>query len=373
MNNINLTVMLLSTNSDRAGAPMHVLLIIESLSQKLNFVVIFGEDGPIAEEVRLLGIPVEIVSEMRSNINPISDFTAFSRISSYVSQYKPDLIHAHSSKAGMLGRILAFKYKIPCIYTVHGWGWRGLGAVKAVTVFMIEKILSYTPKLSLIYVSQSAEEDALRLLRVPKKLGTVIHNGVSDLFDIPASFTQESNKVRILMPARVCDAKDHRTLIGAFEKLEFPCQLFLCGVGTDDDCFKDQVRRWAPTTYQNIFFLGPRSDVPNLLNNTDIFALISNFEALPISVIEAMSAGKAIIASDVGGLRELIDHGVNGLLVPRNDIDTLVNSLRTFSDVNSRKPHEIAARDKYLSKFTSQAMINKLFDHYLLLSNCRNI
>lgn len=369
----NPTVMLLSTNSDRAGAPMHVLLIIKLLRRKVNFVAVFGEEGPVAEEARSLEVPVEIVPEMRSSINPNLDIAAFHRISGCVSQYMPDIIHAHSSKAGMLGRLIAFKYKIPCVYTVHGWGWRGLGIVKAVAVFIIEKLLSFTPRLSLIYVSQSVEIDARGKLGLPKKLGTVIHNGVDDVLSNSPHPSPTSNILRILMPARVCDAKDHNAIISAFERLEFPCELYLCGAGTNHDFFIQKARHWAPTSYQRIFFLGPRSDVPNLLLNTDVFALISNFEALPISVIEAMSAGKAIIASDVGGLRELIDNGKSGLLVPRNDIDAIVNSLRKFADIANRSSYGLAARDKYLSKFTAQIMIKKLFDHYLSSIKCGSV
>ena len=108
------TVLILSTNSDEAGAPIHVHSIIASLHSHVDFVAIFGEDGVIADKVRSLNVTVLIVPEMRSAINIALDITAFRSISKYVEIYKPDLIHAHSSKAGMLGRIIALKYG--CIF-----------------------------------------------------------------------------------------------------------------------------------------------------------------------------------------------------------------------------------------------------------------
>lgn len=359
-------VLILSTNSDEAGAPIHVYSVITSLNEYVEFVAIFGEDGVVADKVRKLGISVEIVPEMRSAINISMDITAFKCISQYVEMYKPDLIHAHSSKAGMIGRVISLKFGIPCIYTVHGWGWRGLGAVKGSAVFLVEKILSFIPKTSLIYVSHSVERDALKKLFIKKVKGGVIHNGVADFLDQGNSQPSQT-ALKILMPARVSAAKDHATLIRAFEELKFPSHLFLCGEGTDSVEFFRVAKSMAPKRSKDIFFLGSRSDMPELLNNSDIFVLTSNFEALPISIIEAMSAGKAIIASDVGGVRELIEDGLNGLCVGRGSVNKVVEALNRFVDPSLRKKCGEEARKKYLLNFTTKDMAEKILARYSAL------
>ena len=355
--------MILSTNSDEAGAPVHVYSVISSLIQKVNFIAIFGEEGPIAEKVRKLGVTVEIVPEMKSTMNISLDFSAFCSISNCVKKYQPDLIHAHSSKAGMLGRMISFQYKLPCIYTVHGWGWRGLGFIKGAIVFLIEKIFSFIPRVSLIYVSKSVEKEARAKLLIPQKRGLVIHNGVADLFrGQERSF--DSAPLRILMPARVSPAKDHITLIKAFEEIKFSSQLLLCGAGTESIQFIESAIQAAPKRSKDILFLGARSDVPELLFNSDIFVLTSNFEALPISIIEAMSAGKAIIASDVGGVKELIDNGLNGFCVEKGNVANVVEALNSFADASFRKICGVEARKKYLINFTLDIMAEKIFSHY---------
>lgn len=364
----NPRVLILSTNSDEAGAPVHVHSVISSLMHRVDFIAVFGEDGPIAEKIRKLGISVEIVPEMKSAINPTLDFAAFCSISEHIKKYKPNLIHAHSSKAGMLGRMISFRYKLPCIYTVHGWGWRGLGLSKGILVFLIEKIFSIIPRTSLIYVSNSVEKEAIGRLFLPPKKGVVIHNGVSDLLTKEKQ-RSDCEPLKIIMPARVSSAKDHITLLKAFEKIKFPSQLLLCGAGTDSIEFINTANMIAPKRFRDIFFLGSRSDVPELLVGADIFALISNFEALPISIIEAMSAAKAIIASNVGGVTELIDDGLNGLCVERNNYKDVLAAMNKFSDSSFRKNCGQKARNKYVLNFTLKTMADKIFSRYIFLLN----
>lgn len=361
--NLNPKVLILSTNSDEAGAPVHVYSIVSSLLKSINFVVIFGEEGTIAEKVRKLGVSVEIVPEMKSAINLSLDYSALCSISEYVKYYKPDLIHAHSSKAGMLGRLISFKYKLPCIYTVHGWGWRGFGFIKGTFIFLIEKVLSLIPRTSLIYVSKSVEQEATDMLCMPQKKGIVIHNGAPDFLGVTKEYSERA-PLKILMPARVSAAKDHSTLLKAFEQIKFPSQLFLCGSGTDSIDFMNNAIKIAPKRYKDIIFLGQRSDIPEQLKNVDIFTLISNFEALPISIIEAMSASKAIIATDVGGVRELIDDGLNGLCVQKNNLEGVITALNQFSDSSFRKKCGEEARKKYLLNFTVNIMANKILSRY---------
>lgn len=350
-------VLIISTNSDMAGAPNHVITLVKHLISRVNFIVIFGAKGPISAMMQALGVTVEIIPQLRSTLSPRADLIALSSIIKVIRIYKPDLMHAHSSKAGMLGRVATLLTGVPCIYTVHGWGWRGFGIFTRRIILFIEKILSFIPKSLLIYVSHSVELEAKYNLSLPKCKGIVIHNGVDDIKGKSIKF----EKIQIFMPARVALAKDHETLIKAFEQLAFPCDLLLCGSGTDSKEFKKQALMWAPKRYKDISFLGPRSDIQELLTKVDIFVLISNFEALPISIIEAMSAGKAIVATNVGGVMELIDDGLNGISVSKGDIDSVVHALNKFTNLLERIKFGEEARRKYLLKFTSEEMANKIF------------
>jgi len=353
-------VMLLCTNADRSGAPNHVLSLINSLPNNIDFLAVFGEEGPIAEELKIGGYRVEIIKGMRSSISPLRDIQSLFVLNKMLTRFKPDFIHAHSTKAGMMGRILSLKTGIPCIFTVHGWGWRGLPYLSAGIVIFIERALSLFPRCSYIYVSQSVEVEATKKLKIPLGLGRVIHNGVDDFGTKP----ENSEKLTIVMPARVCDAKDHETLIRAFEQISHDSSLILCGAKTDTEGFKENIQRWAPKRFQDIHCLGVRDDVPALIRESNIVALSSNFEALPITIIEAMSSGRAVIATKVGGVPELIDDQKSGLLVQNKDIAGLVSAINVLS--NSAVRHEIArgAREKYLRQFSSIKMGEKVYDFY---------
>jgi glycosyltransferase involved in cell wall biosynthesis len=288
------------------------------------------------------------------------DSRAIKSISRLVLDFNPDLIHAHSSKAGMIGRILSVRHRLPCIYTVHGWGWRGLGLIGRTLVFLLEKALAAVPRGSYIFVSHSAEREGQERLGLSAERGRVIFNGV-DAFSV---MPEPTGQLKIFMPARIAVAKDHETLIKAFEMLEFDSELILCGAGTESSVFQAKVLQWAPRRYDSIRCLGPRSDVPALLQSTHVFVLASNFEALPLSIIEAMSAGKAIIATDVGGVSELITDGENGLLVRKNDPQHLKACLSRLLDEKLRGQFRKAARDRYEKHFTLGEMARAVMMMY---------
>lgn len=356
-----LKVLVLSTNSDLAGAPIHVQTIVEGLGEQVEFYVIFGEEGPVRERLASLGFKTFVVPEMRSSISPFRDLKALNRLADEMRKFKPDLIHAHSTKAGMLGRLLCLRFGVPSIYTVHGWGWRGLSKRNSKLVLFIEKILSRVGNASYIYVSRSVQNEAFVKLGLAANRGSVIYNGVRDVIgksDLVATLT-------LMMPARVSSAKDHECLVKAFDRLEGDVSLVLCGGGTNDPNFISKLKVWSPNRFNRIICMGERSDIPSLLNSSDIFLLISNFEALPLSIIEAMSASKAIIATDVGGVSELIQDGFSGILVQKNNVDDVFSAINTMLDAEQRKSYGANARADYLKKFTDRMMLDSIYDFYL--------
>jgi glycosyltransferase involved in cell wall biosynthesis len=355
-------VLLLSTNSDQAGAPLHVETLVHSLKNYIDFELIFGEDGPVGRRLAAQDFNVSVIPEMRSDFNFINDIRSYLKISKFIKTFHPNIIHAHSTKAAMIARMISYRHGIPCVYTVHGWGWRGLNFIARNMVFLIERVLSFSPLTRYIYVSKSVEIVAKSRLKISPRYGTVIYNGVPNvLSEIPA----EANPfMHIIMPARVSRAKDHETIIRAFERITFPSKLILCGSGTDVESFKSNAKYWAPSRYPYIKFLGSRTDVHDLLAVSDVFALISNYEALPISIIEAMRSGMSIIATDVGGVSELIDNSYSGVLVKKGDVDSLVGAFFSMRDRSMRERLGTRAREKYLSCFTSEKMSLETFKFY---------
>lgn len=366
LSNRQLKVLVISTNSDEAGAPIHVETIVRSLSEKVEFAVVFGESGPVADRLRAAGIEVQVVPGIRSRLSPLEDARALRRLTRAARQIQPDLIHAHSAKAGMLGRLVAAKLAVPCLYTVHGWGWRGMSPSKAAVVWLIERLLTRAPRAYYSFVARSVEDDGRRLLRIRPDRSKVIYNGAPDL-----SVREAPHGVlRIVMPARVSDAKDHEAIIRAFERVNGDTELVLCGGGTCDAAFLEKARLWAPNSFDRIRFLGQRSDVAEILASSHIFALISRYEALPLSIIEAMRSSRAVVATNVGGVGELIQDEISGLLVPVGDVGAITRAFERLKDERLRSELSARARVRYEKEFRADVMSERTLTFYQEIAGC---
>ena len=355
-------IFILSTNADEAGAPRHVEAIANGLESEFQFILVFGEDGPVCDRLRKRGHIVHVVREMRTAINPVKDLFALLKIIRLVIKYSPDIIHCHSAKAGMLGRISAFLCGKKWLYTVHGWGWRGVSRVAKVLIVSIEFILSKLPGGFYLFVAQDVRNDALDVLRIKPHRGIVVYNGVSS---IDADFLSNNGIMNVMMPARVSSAKDHQSLIAAFEYINDPnIRLLLCGAGTDSHDFIEFAKSLAPTTNGAISFLGQRSDIHKIYSQSHIVALISNFEALPLSIIEAMSCSRPVIATNVGGIPELIEDGVNGILVRPGCVSDIANALSSLKDERLRVQLGKQANITYNEHFTENTMLTSIANTY---------
>lgn len=358
-------VFLISTNADEAGAPRHVETIVNGLDAEFQFVLVFGENGPVSARLKKRGHIVYVINEMRTAISPVKDLIALVKIAYLIRRYKPDIVHCHSAKAGMIGRLAAFVNGNIWLYTVHGWGWRGTAKITQMLIIGIEKVLSKLPRGYYIYVANDVMIDAKSILGIRENSGDIVYNGVS-----PIS-TKEQHTVNgmvIMMPARVSSAKDHQCLISAFERFDDDCaRLILCGGGTDSPEFISLAKELAPKTIKNITFLGQRSNMAEIYANSNVVALISHFEALPLSIIEAMSCAKPVIATNVGGVPELITNEVNGVLVRHGCVDDIVDAFKKLRNEEFRFEIGVKAKITYLERFTEYSMLESISKIYRTL------
>lgn len=290
---------------------------------------------------------------MRSAISPVRDLGLIWRLYRLLSEIQPDLIHCHSSKAGMLGRVAGRLRGLPVLFTIHGWSWASVSGRKAQLALQIERRLSHLRNVHYLYVCQAVATIGQRMLGVRPEQGRVVYNGVPDL-GIPV--TPPADPPCFIMPARVAYPKDHNTLIRAFDTLPPGNRLLLCGAGTDTAEFAAQLPRLAPRRHADILGLGQRSDMATQLHAVHVMVLSSRSEAMPLSIIEAMSAGLPVIASDVGGIHEQVSDGVTGLLVPAGDVAATAAAMTRLLDSEQRQRIGAAGRQRYESYFTAETM-----------------
>jgi glycosyltransferase involved in cell wall biosynthesis len=315
-----------------------------------------GEEGFLTEACRDNGIPVHVVPSLEREIKPLPDVKALYALRSLMRTVEPDLVHAHTFKAGFLGRFVAKRLRIPAIFTVHMWQFgRAVPLSWRVVVPICERMAAgWCDKI--ISVSASGTRDAAKFKIGGQEQVVSILNGIPDH---PARASLDRDKgLSCTMVARFADFKDHGVLLRAFARVPGEARLKLVG---DGDTL-DAARRLAQDLgiRERVEFKGSRADVPEILAETDVFVLASKIEMLPISILEAMRAGLPVIASDVGGVSEEVIDEETGLLVEPGSVDELAAALtRLLGDRKLRISMGKSGRTRFERVFQADTMIEK--------------
>lgn len=353
-------VLIFCTHSGLAGAPIHVKHLVEGLGARFELRIVFGSEGEVSRELQDGGYKVDILPPCVSALNLWSDLRALVALDNILKSFRPDLIHVHSAKAGLLGRIAAWKNRIPHVYTVHGWGWRGKPFITRALVRLAEQGLMLIPRGQQIYVAEAVQQECAARLWKAERRGRVICNGVPD----PGVSPIPEGMPTFLMAARVCDAKDHRTLVEAFDRLEGPARLILCGEGTDSGEFKNCIRSWAPRKNGDIALLGARGKILELMRSSHAVVLCSNYEAMPLVLLEGMAIGRPIVATRVGGNPEIVGSDGCGILLDPGDVEGWRQALQMLQDRGVCSAMGKSARARFEEKFTLSSMLEAVFNVY---------
>jgi glycosyltransferase involved in cell wall biosynthesis len=352
------------TNSDFGGAQQHVFSLIDSLQQEYEIHLAVGVSGNLTDKLQAIGIKTYIFPALVRQISPAQDLRAIKQCLKLIHEIQPDLIHAHSSKAGMVARIAGFWAKIPTLFTAHGWGFDDRISLKRrLPVLLIEKILALITT-KVICVAESDRQLAIRKKVFPPRKLVTIYNGITTV-DPQGLFTNSINSatnvtqpVRLIMVARFnFQQKDQPTLMRALKELGDQ-RVHLTLAGTGPNLEEGKLLATELGVASAVSFLGDRSDITALLATNHIFILSTHYEGFPISILEAMRAGMPIIATAVNGIPEQIIDGVTGLLVPPEDSMALAQAIkRLAADPALRQRLGQAAQLKFQQEFTSDKMV----------------
>lgn len=312
---------------DLGGAQIHVRDLAARLRELGHEAAIFaGAGGILAEQLETLGVPFYEIPGLSRDSHGGSDLRALSGLRRALRAFGPDLVSAHSSKAGILARLAARSLGLPVLFTAHGWAFsEGVPRRQQLAALWIERAAAPLAR-RILLVSDYDRQLALgSRVGAPGRL-QVVHNGVHDVSPAERACPERS-PVRILMTGRFADQKDHATLFRALASLlDREWHLDLVGDGPLRDGV--QVLAHQLGIADRVSFLGRRGDVSRLLARAQLYVLISRWEGLPRSIIEAMRAGLPVVASDVGGVSELVQDGATGCLVPRGQAGVLAAQLR---------------------------------------------
>lgn len=355
------------TRADEVGgAQVHVRDLATAVRAAGHEVtVLAGSTGVLAEQLARQGLPLRVAPDLVRPIAPRRDLAALRQLHALLEESRPDLVTVHSSKAGWLGRVAARRRRLPVIFTAHGWAFtEGVPRAQGALYGLAERLAAPLAD-HIITVSEYDRALALERRIAPPHKITCIHNGVHDIsLSLPGAGARAPGPVRILMLGRFSAQKDHPGLLRALAGLPpGSWVLDLAGEGPDQARIAGLAAELKIAPYVHV--LGPRDDVADLLRRSDIYALISHWEGLPYSILEAMSAGLPVVASDVGGVREAVLDGVSGILVPRGDGAALRAALAgLIGDPAHRERLGTAGRRRYETAFRFETMLARTIDLY---------
>ncbi|HOX27705.1 MAG TPA: glycosyltransferase family 4 protein, partial [bacterium] len=308
-----------------------------------------------------------------------SDVKALFKLYGIIRKGGFDIVHTHTSKAGFIGRIAARAARVPVvIHSTHGHVFYGyFGSLKTKLFILLEKIGAHFCD-AVLCLTELEIRDHLKLGIGRRRLFEVVHSGVDiKKFASPASPPSEVRAGLGIKPdatvigtvARLDPVKGVKHLIDAFGIISSSRNdtiLMIVGDGEERDALEALAADKGLS--HRVLFLGFREDVPDLLHSMDIYVQPSLNEGYGKSIVEAMSAGLPIVASDVGGIPFLISNGTNGLLVPAGNSSALSDALEKiiFSE-DMRKNISRNARESVSDIFSVENMIKKIEETYTRL------
>jgi glycosyltransferase involved in cell wall biosynthesis len=376
------------TRLDMGGSAQNTLLTCHQLAHKYEMILVHGhsqesrmtdaEREAVEEQVdraRVKGVQMVAVPCLVRRISPLSDIIALYDLVRIILKEKPDIVHTHTSKAGILGRLAAKISKVTrIVHTPHGHVFFGhFGPVLSRIYLWIEKLFGPISS-RVIALTDGESRDYTDLNVYPQNKLVKIHSGVDiDKFKkAPASMVEKKRALGLPQKGLVVGyigwllpIKGPMYLLKAIKDVWTEHKdLILVYIGKGDLDVELRSEALKASAKGKVNFLGWRKDIHEILPLFDILVLPSLNEGMGRVLVEAMAAGKPVVASNVGGIPDLVKHNLNGLLVPPGDEKALAAAIRQLiNDPEKAKMMGQCGRE-FCHQFSVEAMVEKLDNLY---------
>ena len=314
-------------------------------------------------------IPVkEYALPLYRNINIFYDFKVLIATILIVCKEKPDIIHCHSAKGGIIGRMAGFLTKTKTIYTPHAFSFLSTPSkLKRIIYLAIERLTRLNTYI--LACSDSEREIAIKTVHYKDNHAFVWHNSVPDAY-LEKGEKVISNQQYACYVGRPCYQKNPSLLLDIVKELKLRglnLKFFLLGVGYHSPELNKIKSRIEAEQLQNYIELKPwisHADCQEYVRNSIFYISTSLYEGLPLSIIEAMANGKVIIASNVVGNIDCVENDSNGWLLPLDPVCFVDKIICLLSNPILRKKMEIKSRQIFLDKFLINNQIQYLQSIY---------
>ncbi|MCL1975060.1 MAG: polysaccharide pyruvyl transferase family protein, partial [Firmicutes bacterium] len=330
-------IMHFAGGGDIGGAKTHILSLVRELMSDHEVCLISFRKGAFAEEGRSMGLDVH---DTDFGLNVVN---ALRMALSVVDEFKPDIIHCHGAKANMMGVLVKWRRCIPIVTTVHSDPKLDyLGSPLKQYTFGLINALSLRHVDYFMAVAGSMDKNLIERGFDPQRIFT-IYNGLDfSLATQQPTLAKKTEEIVVGIAARLSPIKDITTLLQAFaiaHKKNPRLRLKIAGTGEDGPSLRGLAQKLGITEW--VDFLGWVTDIEGFYAQVDINVLTSLSETFPYSLLEGAYKHCAAIASCVGGIPALIEHGRDGFLFEPRDFEALAEYIYRLS-LDEKLRHELA-------------------------------
>jgi glycosyltransferase involved in cell wall biosynthesis len=365
-------VLQLITRLDRGGAPRIFLKLTRGLKdQGIDCVMASGPSQQPEEDPREFSqkfhIPYHSLSHLRRSIAPVRDIMGLCEIIALIRRERPALLHTHTTKAGMLGRVAGGMTRTRTIHTPHGhlfYGYFGKG---------IERLYIFLERLAarccerIITISEDERKEYLKRGIGNEKKVVTIYNGI-DMYRFPGDGKKVRAELRIAQRVplvgfvgRLNQVKGPHLFVEAAKRIEkaLPqAHFIMAGDGT----MKEELAKMAQGS-PCLHFLGHREDIPDVIAALDLLIIPSLNDGFNLTAVEAMASSKPIVATAVGGLPEVVGGG--GILIRPGDTSSMAQEAITLlTSSHLRKEIGVKGRRRVESRFDWDVCLQQTIDIY---------
>jgi len=360
------------------GVDISLRLILMNMdSKKFENFVIHGKKDTIKtfknkENETIKSYKLNIVR----NINPIKDLTALFQSYKVLKEEKPDLIHAHSAKGGVLGRVLGYLLNLPVVYTPQAFSYLSTqNKLKKNIYLLIEKALK-TKNNYIIASSNSEFNRAVIEVKYPDSNVYLFNNCIN-----PIQFISKDENTYNLPPdfictiGRPCYQKNIEFMIDVFANVtsNVDCHLVIMGVGLHSDhlqSVKDKIHYKNLTNKITLIDWIDRNNALNILSKSKLYISTARYEGLPFSIIEAMALKKALVVTDCDGNRDLVKNNENGFIIKEEDESLFAEKIIDLLKTNEKRERfGLESYKLFESNFNIEKNITQLENIYKRVQN----
>jgi len=361
------------------GAQENTILTCEGLARRGHEVTLIagpqtGPEGSLWPRARAGGYETITETTLVRNVQPISEWRCAGKLERLFRERQFDIVHTHSSKAGILGRYAAHRAGIrPIVHTIHGMSFNRTQSVATRMLYrsLERRAAKWTD--AFVCVADAMTDQAVKAKVAPRERFTTIRSGMeTELYlpdpdarrDVRSEWGMPNDAVVVGTVARLFRNKGYEQLLQALPKIAeaFSNIWFVwIGDGAQRDEYVAKLERIGLRDRVHLTGLVPPDDIPRLLCGVDILVHASLWEGLPRAIVQAALTEMPAVSFDNDGAPEAIADGVTGLLAPLRDANRLAECvIELAGDANRRSDMGRRAREYCLDRFDEELMVDHI-------------